>query len=138
MKAVLQITLGILLAGLVTLLIRIGYVSYIEYRVTQGIHELAMQQEQREQARQQALKERQVAEYQRQQQAKQLAAEKSRIAKQNAIALQGKTAAWRQYYQVPEDCKNFKSDEHMVNCINHKSDAKEEFDRLYDSGELVQ
>jgi hypothetical protein len=138
MKAVLQITLGILLAGLVTLLIRIGYVSYIEYRVTQGIHELAVQQQQKEQARQQALKERKIAEYQRQQQAKQLAAEKTRIAKQAAMALQVKTAAWRKYYQVPEDCKSFKSDEHMVNCINHKSDAKEVFDRAYDSGELVQ
>jgi hypothetical protein len=137
MKSVLQITLGILLAGLVTLLVCIGYLSYIEYRVTQGINELAMQQKQTALAHQQALKARQLVEYQMQQQAKQTAAEKSRVAKQNAIALQGKTAAWRKYYQVPEDCKSFKSDEHMVNCINHKSDAKEEFDQLYDSGELV-
>jgi hypothetical protein len=125
MKSVLQITLGILLAGLVTLLVRIGYLSYIEYRLTQGINEFAMQQKQTELARQQA-------EYQIQQELQQNTAEKSRLAKQNEAARIRKAEAWRKYYLVPEDCKNFKSDEHMVNCINHKADAKAEFDKGYD------
>ncbi|VEF24873.1 Uncharacterised protein [Shewanella baltica] len=43
-----------------------------------------------------------------------------------------KAEAWRKYYLVSDDCKNFKSDEHMVNCINYKADAKAEFDRMYD------
>ncbi|MCT8943177.1 hypothetical protein MYF52_08515 [Shewanella putrefaciens] len=130
MKSVLQITLGILLAGLVTLLVRIGYLSYIEYRLTQGINEFAMQQKQTELARQ-------LAEYQVQQELQQNAAEKSRLAKQNEAARIRKTEAWRKYYIVPEDCKNYKSDEHMVNCLNRKADTKAEFDRAYDSGELV-
>lgn len=137
MKSVLQITLGILLAGLVTLLVRIGYLSYIEYRLTQGLNEFAMQQKQTELARQQAVKERQLAEYQKQQIAMQQAAEQQRIAQQNEAARIRKAEAWRKYYIVPEDCKNYKSDEHMVNCLNHKADAKAEFDRAYDSGELV-
>ncbi|MFG7350140.1 hypothetical protein ACGMNB_04005 [Shewanella oncorhynchi] len=137
MKSVLQITLGILLAGLVTLLVRIGYLSYVEYRLTQGLNEFAMQQKQTELARQQAAKDRQLAEYQIQQELQQKAAEKSRLAKQNEATRIRKAEAWRKYYLVPEDCKNFKSDEHMVNCINHKADAKAEFDRSYDSGELV-
>ncbi|BDQ67437.1 hypothetical protein N5C36_02620 [Shewanella xiamenensis] len=137
MKLVLQITLGILLASLVTLLVRIGYLSYVEYRVKQEINEIALQQQQREKARQQAAKERQLAEYQKQQIAMQQAAEQQRIAQQNEAARIRKAEAWRKYYIVPEDCKNYKSDEHMVNCLNHKADAKAEFDRAYDSGELV-
>jgi len=137
MKPVLQITLGILLAGLVTLLVRIGYLSYIEYRLTQGLNEFAMQQKQTELARQQAAKERKIIEYQQQQIAIQRAAEQQRIAQQNEAARIRKAEAWRKYYLVPEDCKNYKSDEHMVNCLNHKADAKAEFDRVYDSGELV-
>lgn len=137
MKLVLQITLGILLASLVTLLVRIGYLSYVEYRVKQGINEIALQQQQREKARLQAVKERQLAEYQKQQIAMQQAAEQRRIAQQNEAARIRKAEAWRKYYIVPEGCKNYKSDEHMVNCLNHKADAKAEFDRAYDSGELV-
>ncbi|PWF63644.1 hypothetical protein CBX96_09235 [Shewanella sp. BC20] len=137
MKSVLQITLGILLASLVTLLVRIGYLSYVEYRVKQEINEIALQQQQREKAHQQAVKERQLAEYQQQQIAIQRAAEQRRIAQQNEAARIRKAEAWRKYYIVPEDCKNYKSDEHMVNCLNHKADAKAEFDRAYDSGELV-
>lgn len=137
MKLILQITLGILLAGLVTLLVRIGYLSYVEYRLTQGLNEFAMQQKQTELARQQAAKERKIIEYRQQQIAMQQAAEQRRIAQQNEAARQRKAEAWRKYYIVPEDCKNFKSDEHMVNCINHKADAKAEFNRAYDSGELV-
>lgn len=137
MKSVLQITLGILLAGLVTLLVRIGYLSYVEYRVKQEINEIALQQQQREKAHQQAVKERQLAEYQKQQIAMQQAAEQQRIAQQNEAARIRKAEAWRKYYIVPEDCKNYKSDEHMVNCLNHKADAKAEFDKAYDSGELV-
>ena len=137
MKSVLQITLGILLAGLVTLLVRIGYLSYVEYRVKQEINEIALQQQQREKVRQQAAKERKIIEYQQQQIAMQQAAEQQRIAQQNEAARIRKAEAWRKYYIVPEDCKNYKSDEHMVNCLNHKADAKAEFDRAYDSGELV-
>ena len=107
MKSVLQITLGILLAGLVTLLVRIGYLSYVEYRLTQGLNEFAMQQKQTELARQQAAKDRQLAEYQIQQELQQNAAEKSRLAKQNEAARIRKAEAWRKYYLVPEDCKNF-------------------------------
>ena len=136
MKSVLQITLGILLAGLVTLLVRIGYLSYIEYRLTQGLNEFAMQQKQTELARQQTAKERKIIEYQ-QQIAMQQAAEQQRIAQQNEAARIRKAEAWRKCYIVPEDCKNYKSDEHMVNCLNHKADAKAEFDKAYDSGELV-
>ena len=137
MKLVLQITLGILLASLVTLLVRIGYLSYVEYRVKQEINEIALQQQQREKVRQQAAKERKIIEYQQQQIAMQQAAEQQRIAQQNEAARIRKAEAWRKYYIVPEDCKNYKSDEHMVNCLNHKADAKAEFDRAYDSGELV-
>lgn len=133
MKSVLQITLGILLAGFVTLLVRIGYLSYIEYRLTQGLNEFAMQQKQTELARQQAAKERKIIEYQQQQIAMQQAAEQRRIAQQNEATRIRKAEAWRKYYIVPEDCKNYKSDEHMVNCLNHKADAKAEFDRVYDS-----
>lgn len=87
--------------------------------------------------RQQAAKERKIIEYQQQQIAMQQAAEQQRIAQQNEAARIRKAEAWRKYYIVPEDCKNYKSDEHMVNCLNHKADAKAEFDRAYDSGELV-
>jgi len=132
MKTILQITLGILLAGLITFLVRIGYINYIEYRIEKEINHIALKQQQRELARKQAEKDRKIIEYQQQQ-----AAEQQRIAQQNEAARQRKAEAWRKYYIVPEDCKNYKSDEHMVNCLNHKADAQAEFDRVYDSGELV-
>ncbi|MBB1425393.1 hypothetical protein H5181_02830 [Shewanella sp. SG44-2] len=131
MKSVLQITLGILLAGLITLLVKIGYANYVEYRVTQELNELAMQQKQAQLVRQQAAKDRQRAEYQAQQLARQDKVKRQQIAKQQEIARIRKTEAWRKYYLVPEDCKNFKSDEHMVTCINQKADLKAEFDRTY-------
>lgn len=132
MKTILQITLGILLAGLITFLVRIGYINYIEYRIEKEINHIALKQQQRELARKQAEKDRKIIEYQQQQ-----AAEQQRIAQQNEAARQRKAEAWRKYYIVPEDCKNYKSDEHMVNCLNHKAEAKAEFDRAYDVGELV-
>lgn len=137
MKLILQITLGILLAGLITFLVRIGYINYIEYRIEKEINHIALKQQQRELARKQAEKDRKIIEYQQQQAAMQQAAEQQRIAQQNEAARIRKAEAWRKYYIVPEDCKNYKSDEHMVNCLNHKADAKAEFDRAYDSGELV-
>lgn len=132
MKLILQITLGILLAGLITFLVRIGYINYIEYRIEKEINHIALKQQQRELARKQAEKDRKIIEYQQQQAAMQQAAEQQRIAQQNEAARLRKAEAWRKYYIVPEDCKNYKSDEHMVNCLNHKADAQAEFDRAYD------
>ncbi|MDO6677700.1 hypothetical protein [Shewanella sp. 4_MG-2023] len=137
MKSVLQITLGILLAGLVMLLVRIAYSGYIEYRVTQGLNEIALKQKQAEATRLEAIKIRQKAELQLRQQAKQEAARKSLLAKQKAKELKRKNDAWRAYYTVPDICKSYESDEQMVNCVNHKADAKGKFEKAYASGDLI-
>ena len=47
-----------------------------------------------------------------------------------------KHAAWLSCYKEPEGCNNFKSDQHMVECINHKMRAQKEFERLFAAGEL--
>ena len=86
MKQVLQITLGILLAGLITLLVRIGYYSYIEYQVKQELEQISQQQQQLKAAQLQAQKDRYVAQFKAQKRAAELAAEKSRLAKQNEAA----------------------------------------------------
>ncbi len=43
---------------------------------------------------------------------------------------------WHSYYIEPEGCDVFQSDKHMVECVNHKKRAKEEFNKKYQQGLL--
>lgn len=45
-----------------------------------------------------------------------------------------KQQAWNGWYKQPWDCQNWRSDDHMVECTNHKMKAKREFERLWKQG----
>ncbi|WOG28787.1 restriction endonuclease [Endozoicomonas sp. 8E] len=47
-----------------------------------------------------------------------------------------KNQAWLDWYKKPWGCENWRSDEHMVNCTNHKMKAKKEFDSLWSQGKI--
>ena len=45
-----------------------------------------------------------------------------------------KVQAWADWYKVPWGCDDWDSNKHMVECINHKMDAKEQFEQLWAEG----
>lgn len=46
-------------------------------------------------------------------------------------------AAWDKFYQAPRGCDNWKTDQQMVECQNHKLRAKREFEQKWGAGEVV-
>ena len=57
------------------------------------------------------------------------------MALKQAIAKR-KEAAWLKWYTEPEGCQSFKSDQHMVECINHKMRSQRVFDELLAQGKI--
>lgn len=47
-----------------------------------------------------------------------------------------KNQAWLDWYKRPWGCENCRSDEHMVECTNHKMKAKKEFESLWSQGKI--
>ncbi|MCG9714920.1 hypothetical protein L1D29_19150 [Shewanella insulae] len=134
MKLVLQITLGILLAGIVTAIINIAYVNYVAYEADRFIEQQAKLLREKVAAQKAAEKQRRIEAFK----AKYLAEQekKARITIEQAER-QKHDRAWKSYYVTPDECRSFKNDAHMVRCVNHKIDAKKEFDRLYATGEMI-
>ncbi|MGI2030177.1 restriction endonuclease [Endozoicomonas acroporae] len=56
--------------------------------------------------------------------------------RQLAADRQRKLESWEKWYKPLWGCDDFRSDEHMVDCVNHKRRAKEEFDILWADGRL--
>ncbi|MBD9634619.1 hypothetical protein [Pseudomonas sp. PDM19] len=44
--------------------------------------------------------------------------------------------AWERFYQPPRGCDNWRSDQHMVECVEHKNHAKHEFEVKWAAGQL--
>ena len=62
----------------------------------------------------------------------------AQVAKAAAESKQQHDAAWANYYQQPKGCDQWKSDAHMVECVNHKMRAKKEFEAKWAGGTLEQ
>lgn len=45
-------------------------------------------------------------------------------------------AAWDKFYQAPRGCDNWKTDQQMVECQNHKLRAKRDFEQQWAAGKL--
>lgn len=58
------------------------------------------------------------------------------VAKAAAEAQRRHDNAWQNYYQPPKGCDVWRSDTHMVECVNHKMRAKAEFERKWAAGEI--
>jgi len=57
------------------------------------------------------------------------------IAQAQALANQ-KESIWFKWYKEPKGCTSLQSDENMVECVNHKTRARSEFDNLWDQGKI--
>jgi Sec-independent protein translocase protein TatA len=129
MKLVLKIALGILLSGAIIFAARAAFVIYFANEFKDRAAEVKttylQQAQERINAKQQKEREQQLA-AQRENQRKQEQAKRE----------MQKNTAWNNYYVEKVGCEVFKSDSHMVECVNHKMRAKREFEKLYASGEL--
>ncbi|MGI9274159.1 MAG: restriction endonuclease [Endozoicomonas sp.] len=47
-----------------------------------------------------------------------------------------KNESWLAWYKEPWDCQDWRSDDHMVECTNHKMRAKREFEELWSQGKI--
>ncbi|MBO3277424.1 hypothetical protein [Pseudomonas schmalbachii] len=60
----------------------------------------------------------------------------SHVMKAAAESQRRHDAAWERYYQSPRGCDNWKTDQQMVECVNHRMRAKDEFERKWAAGEI--
>lgn len=137
MRTVIKVAAGILLASLILFGLRLAFVSYTlselqermeesaDRRRQQAAEQASFRREQVEAAKSVALdKQRRVRERKR---------ESARISRIEVEAQKIKNAAWLEFYQEREDCNVFLSDRHMVECVQHKMDARKEFEQGYAS-----
>jgi fumarylacetoacetate (FAA) hydrolase family protein len=130
MKLVLKIAAGVLLAGIITFAARAAYLSYAAHVATEALREAVAEQQERA-AKIQAEGEEQAS-------LKRLQEQRAReAARKRSQERAKKLRAWNDYYVAPKGCEIFKSDSHMVECINHKMRAKGEFEKLYESGGIL-
>jgi len=129
MKTILQVALGILLASALAFVVRIAFLSFAVEEVKATTNQMI----QRQQDRLEMLKQEQRnAEARKQEQAR-LSAQKLHNEQQLAIK---KDQAWFKWYKAPPGCDVWKSQDHMVECVNHQMRAKAEFNKLWDQGRI--
>lgn len=129
MKLILKIAAGIILASAVALIVRIVFLNIMLDRANEIARESMEKQKQAIAARDERVRQEGLLIAERERKAKE-------IARQEAEYERKKANAWRNYYVDPEGCLVFKSDAHMVECVDNKKKARNEFNRLYEQGEL--
>lgn len=129
MKLILKIAAGIILASAVGLIVKMLFLSAMLNGVNEIARESMEKQRQAAAATEEKLRQQKLQAMERDRKAKEL----TRL---EAEYKGKKDAAWRKYYNDPEDCLVFKSDAHMVECVANKKKARNEFNRLYDRGVL--
>ena len=129
MRTILQVALGILLASALAFAVRIVFFSYVVEEVKATTNQIVQRQHDR---LEQLQKEQRNAESRKQEQARS-AAHQHQIEQQLAMK---KEQAWFKWYKAPPGCDVWKSQDHMVECVNHQMRAKAEFNKLWDQGKL--
>jgi len=129
MKTILQVALGILLASALAFAVRIAFLSYAVEEVKATTNQIVQRQHDRLEKLKQ---EQRNAEIRKLEQAR-LTAQKRHNEQQLAMK---KDQAWFKWYKPPPGCDVWKSQEHMVECVNHQMRAKTEFNKLWDQGKI--
>ncbi len=127
MGLILKIAAGVLLAGIIALTVSVAVYFAAIKTVTELASESIDKHNQNAASARQALIEQKLQAEQRDRKAKELARRKAEYKR-------AKEAAWRKHYTDPEDCLVFRSDAHMVQCVDAKKRARDEFSHLYDRG----
>jgi hypothetical protein len=122
MKLIIQIALGIILAGIIIFAANTAYKNYANYTLDKSIQGITERNKKVAEAQKLALLQKEQR-------------HKARIEKEQRLRV-NKHFSWIKYYKEPEDCQVFQSDKHMVECVNHKMRAKREFEKLYSSRSL--
>lgn len=124
MGMVLKIALGLVLAYVIILIGNFVLASYALDQVAKSTNKILKQQQSQIKKQQQKRlneklhKEEQVRlEIQKKQQEQRLALTKDK--------------AWFNWYKQPKGCNTWKSDDHMVECTNHKMRAKKQFNIMW-------
>jgi len=134
MKLVFQITLGILLASTIGAVANLVATYYIAYQANQFIQQKAEQQQAAFTAKNEADKKRRIEAYKQTylaEQSKQAQREREQVERRRY------TLAWKSYYVMPKGCESYQDEAHMVECVNHKLDAKKEFELIYAKREII-
>ncbi len=114
------------------------------YAQVYAIQRIGQGQIERSEAALQRLRDQQAARLSAQQVAIQAEAQKkaeqatydAQVAQAMAESQRRHDEAWSSYYQPKKGCDAWQSDAHMVECVNHKMRAKEEFERKWAAGEI--
>jgi hypothetical protein len=120
MDVILKTAIGVLLAFTIVFFARVAYFNYFISEITNSVAEITNRQQERIEARKQNII-----------QVKRVAEMKERA---EQVQVRRKELAWSKYYQQPEECLSYRSEEHMVECGNMRIRAKREFDRSWNEG----
>jgi uncharacterized protein HemX len=130
----------LIITGLVVLVVALVYRFAVFGFVIGSINNMGEQFIENSQQARQKLQEQQHQRTLQQQQAARAKAEAQLRAQQVARRRQEQQLRYEQaftaWYQEPEGCDNWRSDTHMVECVNHKMRAKGEFATLYKTAQL--
>ena len=117
MGLIIKIALGLILGYVIILAANIALASYAFDQVTKSTNKMLQQQQQKRLNKKLRKEELERLEIQKKQQGKLLALTKDK--------------AWFKWYKEPKDCSSWKSDNHMVECTNHKMRAKKQFNKIW-------
>ena len=129
MRKIRQILVGLLLTFVLVLVVREMLMSYAQKAASMSTNHIL----QRQHTRLDQQKSERLRENRRNEEQAQLAAQKRYNEQQLAMK---KDQAWFKWYKPPPGCDSWKSQEHMVECVNHQMRAKTEFNKLWEQGKL--
>jgi restriction system protein len=121
--------MGLVIAIVIIFALKFVYDDYVNQHINQPIQKILEQGQKEAEAK--YIAQMQIA---RQRDAQLAEQQKNEILKQQLEVK--KNAAWLSYYKEPVGCDNFRSDQHMVECINYKMRAQHKFEILFSAGEL--
>jgi len=141
MKTILQVTIGILLAGVIALAARLVIVTFFVSTTVNVMNEQAEKIQAQNQARLAAIKK----EQQRKEQVAQDAERREAAAAQRRQAAAAEKAAWEREkrrafddsYVAPEGCEWPQSEKALIECTNHKMAAKRSFYENYQHTTMI-
>lgn len=122
MELVIKIAAGVLLAVVILFAANQVYLNYQAHQLAKALEEMTENQQARAAAQRQAAFDKKVKEARLT-----IIREDRKSAKEKLDAK--KERAWNEFYQQPEDCLSFRSEEHMIECGNKRIRARKAFDR---------
>lgn len=141
MKTILQVTIGILLAGLIAFAVRLVVLTYFVNSTVDVMNEQTEKMQAHSQARLAAIKAEQHRREQAVEEAKrrEVAAEQRQqaAAAQKAALEREKRKAFDDSYVPPEGCEWPQSEKALIECTNHKMAAKRSFYENYQHTTMI-